>query len=123
MAGTRGADEARHGGAGAVTSKYHAVKVNDPEYGSFDSRREYQHFLCLRLLEAAGEIEGLQRQTPFHLWVNDQHICKYVADFTFMRNGVLVVQDVKSPPTKTPLYRLKKKLMRACHGVEIEEIQ
>lgn len=35
----------------------------------------------------------------------------------------LVVEDVKSPATrKLPLYRLKAKLMKAIHGIEIREI-
>jgi hypothetical protein len=34
----------------------------------------------------------------------------------------LVVEDVKSKPTVTRLYRVKKKLMRALHGIEIQEV-
>jgi len=34
-----------------------------------------------------------------------------------------VVEDVKSEPTKTPIYRLKKKLLLACYGIQITEIQ
>ena len=47
-------------------------------------------------------------------------IAKYVADFTYEdKHGNLVVEDVKGRATAT--YRLKKKLMLACHGIEIVE--
>lgn len=101
-------------------SKYHAIKVHDPEFGVFDSRREHQQFLTLRLLEAAGEISELRRQVPYHLWVGGEHICKYIADFVFARAGRTVIQDAKG--VRTPEYKLKKKLMKACHGIEIEEV-
>jgi hypothetical protein len=34
-----------------------------------------------------------------------------------------VVVDVKSKPTRTAVYRLKRKLMIALHGIEIEEVE
>jgi hypothetical protein len=37
-----------------------------------------------------------------------------------MENGVTVVEDVKG--VKTPIYRLKKKLVKATHGIEITEV-
>jgi len=34
-----------------------------------------------------------------------------------------VIEDVKSPVTrKLPAYRLKKRLMLACHGITIVEV-
>jgi hypothetical protein len=59
---------------------------------------------------------------PFRLVVNGIHICDYESDFTYRRDGKLVVEDVKSKPTVTRLYRVKKKLMRAIHGIEIQEV-
>ena len=35
---------------------------------------------------------------------------------------VYFLEDVKSPVTKTPVYQLKKKLVKALHNVEIMEI-
>jgi hypothetical protein len=40
-----------------------------------------------------------------------------------MRNGRRVVEDCKSKPTMTPVYRLKKKLVAALHGIEIHEVE
>ena len=87
----------------------------------FDSGKEAKRYRDLKLLAAAGEIRDLQLQVPFELTVNGQKICKYVADFTYRdAKGERVVEDAKG--FKTPIYRLKKKLVKACHGVEIKEV-
>jgi len=70
----------------------------------------------------AGVIADLLVHQRFCLDVNGVHICDYESDFSYRRNGRLVVEDVKSRPTVTRLYRVKKKLMRAIHGVEIQEV-
>ena len=43
--------------------------------------------------------------------VNGKKIGYYVADFQYLVNGKTVVEDVKSPATKTPLYKLKIKIL------------
>jgi len=49
-------------------------------------------------------------------------ICRYVADFGYIENGAVVIEDVKSKITKgLPVYRLKKKLMKALYGIDIRE--
>ena len=46
----------------------------------------------------------------------------YRADFSYIEKGVYVVEDVKGgEATKTPVYKLKKALMRYFHGIEIKE--
>lgn len=45
-----------------------------------------------------------------------------MADFSYHENGILVVEDVKSKATKTPLYQLKKKLVKALYGIDVKEI-
>ena len=52
-------------------------------------------------------------------------ICKYIADFRYAETltlGGVVVEDVKSPPSKTPLYRLKAKLFLDNYGFAITEV-
>jgi hypothetical protein len=103
-----------------TASKYHAVKVRDPQFGSFDSKKEYRHWLDLVLMEQAGAISDLERQVPYELSVNGQRICRYVADFRFTRDGQVVVVDAKGVRTRD--YVLKSKLMLAIHGIAIEEV-
>ncbi len=86
----------------------------------FDSTREATAYQLLKIRETAGEITGLQCQTTYDLHVNGILICKYTADFTFIENNQNVVADAKG--MKTPVYSLKKKLMRAIHGITIREM-
>ena len=91
---------------------------------TFDSAAEARRYGELKLLERAGQITGLELQPSFRLVVNNCLICTYKADFRYVTDtphvrGLVVVEDVKG--MKTPVYRLKKKLMLAIHGVEIFE--
>jgi uncharacterized protein DUF1064 len=89
----------------------------------FHSRKEAQRSQELVLLAMTGHIEDLCRQWAFDLRVNGKLICKYIADFTYKENGVVIVEDVKSPATrKLPAYRIKFKLMQAIHGITIREV-
>ncbi len=74
----------------------------------------------LLLLEKAGAISTLSRQVPFLIVINGVRVCKYTADFTYIENGVLVVEDAKG--VRTTAYKLKKRLMKAVHGIEIHEV-
>ena len=86
---------------------------------TFDSKREACRWLQLVEDERAGRITSLERQVRFPLDIAGIHVCDYVADFVFIRDGRRVVEDAKG--MKTPAYRLKKKMMLAIHGIEIEE--
>lgn len=88
---------------------------------SFHSKGEAGRAAELELAEKAGVIRGLQFQVPFELRVNGMKVGAYVADFTYTRNGEPIVEDFKSPATRTAAYVLKRKLMLACYGVEILE--
>lgn len=88
----------------------------------FDSEREAERYSELLLEQQAGTISALKLQEHFSLDVNGFHIADYVADFVYERDGKTVVEDVKSDPTKTRVYRIKKKLMQAIHGIDIHEV-
>lgn len=101
-----------------------------PKYGNkktivdgiqFDSQREAQRYGALRLMVKAGLISNLRLQVPYQITVNEMKVCKYVADFVYEDRGVEVVEDVKG--MKTPIYNLKKKLMKAVFGVVISEVK
>ncbi len=86
----------------------------------FASKREAKRFSELKLLANAGKISGLHLQVPFEIKVNGQHICDYLADFTYRENGQLVVEDSKGFRTRD--YRLKAKLVKAVYGIVIKEV-
>jgi hypothetical protein len=107
-------------------SKYHNEKS-----GRYASKKEAQRAAELQLLERAGAISELKEQQKWLLLpaqrdANGELLereCSYYADFTYRdANGELVVEDVKSEPTKTPEYRIKRKLMLWVHGVRIREV-
>ena len=90
----------------------------------FDSKKEAARYGVLKLLERGKRISQLQLQVKMDILVNETKICDYVADFTYLdEHGNKVIEDVKSEITrKLPVYRLKKKLIKAIYGIEITEI-
>lgn len=89
----------------------------------FDSLKEARRYVELLALLRTGKIRNLERQRRFKIRVNEQLVCTYVCDFLYMQGGRRIVEDVKSPMTrKLPIYLLKKKLLRATLGVEIQEV-
>ena len=92
---------------------------------TFDSKKEADRFISLRLEEKEGKINKLQRQVPFPLIRKSQYgrEIRYVADFVYYRNNEMIVEDVKSAYTrKNPVYRLKKRLMAELYGIVINEV-
>lgn len=90
----------------------------------FDSKKEGSRFLELKYLERSGLITDLKTQVTFVLIEKSQYGRQivYKADFTYTEDGKLVVEDVKSTATKTPVYRLKKRLMAERYGIIIKEV-
>lgn len=102
-------------------NKYHARRTVVDGI-AFDSIAESRRYSELRLMQSAGELNCLELQPSFDLVVNGHKVGVYRADFSYRRvpTGELVVEDVKG--FKTPLYRLKAKMMRAIHGIEVAEV-
>ena len=99
-------------------TKYHAKKTTVDGF-VFDSKAEAARYSQLVLLERSGQIENLCIHPAYPLIVNDSRIGKYIADFSYIENGVQIVEDVKG--VKTPVYRLKKRLVKALYGFDILE--
>jgi hypothetical protein len=88
----------------------------------FDSKWESQRYLYLKSLERAGTVKDLELQVRYNLMVNNEKICAYIADFRYQKQNkdgewYEVVEDAKG--VETPEFKLKKKLMKACLGIEI----
>ena len=102
--------------------KYNARKTEVDGY-VFASHAEARRYSELKLLEeAVGIINGLELQPKFALIVNGEKIGTYVADFAYTDLALQkrIIEDVKG--FKTPVYRLKKKLVEALYGIEIVEV-
>ena len=114
-------------------AKYHNSKVTTVNGETFDSKREYERYCELSLLQKAGVIQNLQRQTKFLLipsqYATDPKTGKeklverpviYLADFQYTRDGKTVVEDTKGFKTKD--YIIKRKLMLHVYGIRIVEV-
>lgn len=98
----------------------------------FASQKEAKRYCELRLLQKAGEISHLEIQPKFKLHVNGSPLkyesgrpAVYIADFAYFdpSRERRIVEDVKSPATKTPVYKLKRALVEAIYpAVKIVEI-
>lgn len=113
-----------------MVAKYHNKKVVY-DGRTFDSIKEKNYYINLKLLEKAGKIKDLELQKEFELQpsyrLNKKTNRKiiYRADFTYKttEDDKLHVIDIKSPITaKEKAYRIKKKLFEYKYGIEIEEI-
>ena len=102
-------------------NKYRNVRVEFDGH-KFDSKREANRYIYLKSLEKKRVIEKLAIHPEFVLEVKGMIICKYIADFSYFSDGRFIVEDVKSPVSKTPVYRLKSKLLKALYDIEITEI-
>ncbi len=106
------------------------AKFGRSKYGSrktvvdgitFDSKREAEYYSTLKAMECVGRIRDLELQKEYRLEVGGVLICKYRADFVYwdVASSAQVVVDVKG--YRTEVYRLKKKIMKAILGIEIQE--
>ena len=106
-------------------SKYHSTptEVNGIR---FDSKREANRWAELRLMERAGTIQKLKRQVKYLLIPSQYRDGKciereaaYIADFVYIKDGHLVVEDCKG--FRTPEYKLKRKLMLERYDIRLVE--
>lgn len=95
----------------------------------FDSKKERRRFLELKGMYEAGLITDLKLQHHFTIKEafkdasgNAVRRVEYIADFTYFKDGVFVIEDVKSNATRqNAVYSLKKRLM-ADLGYRISEV-
>lgn len=108
----------------------------------FDSIGERDRYFYLSEAQRRGEIKNLRCQVKFPMVVNDLHVCDYFADFVYEKHTsprlvinksearlcnldlvdfVEIIEDFKG--VQTDVFKLKRKLMRACHGQEIKIVK
>ena len=117
-------------------TKYRNVPTISQSGEKYRSKKEMKRHEELLLGQRGGVIKGLKREVPFRLLPrqtrmdgSNERECSYIADFTYRvvgdwvlaKDGDLIVEDVKSPASRTPLYILKRKLMLYIHGITIRE--
>lgn len=103
--------------------KYRNIKTVVDGY-TFASVKEATYYGKLKMGLFAKEISSVILQPVFRLVVNEQLICKYVADFEVKyMDGRHEIIDVKSDITrKNRAYRIKVKLLKALYNIDIVEV-
>ena len=103
-------------------SKYRARRSE-----GYASAKEAQRAKELELLEKLGEIRRLEKQVSFELIPRrgSEPAVTYRADFAYEQrhqdgSWAHIVEDVKG--VRTPVYKLKRRLMLWRHGIIIREI-
>ncbi len=112
-------------------TKWTAVRTKCAQGKAHGSKAEARRCDELHLLQRAGEIIELRAhpQPVYALTVSGPcrltNVGEYRPDFDYRdaKTDRFVVEDVKGRPGDTPVYRLKKKLVEALHGVKVTEIR
>jgi len=102
-------------------SKYKNNKVTVDNI-QFDSKSEAARYSQLKIMEGKGLIDNLELQPAFIIQDSckimyegkkkTQLKIKYIADFMYIEDGKVIVEDVKSLFTsKDSVYKIKKKMM------------
>lgn len=122
-----------------ISGKEPVTEVKASKYGNvktvidgikFDSAKEGNRYLQLKMLEQTGAISELRTQVKYVLIDDDRlkYRLSYIADFVYVENGVTVVEDVKPFSKKkgefylTPLFKRKAKLMERKYGITIKKV-
>lgn len=91
---------------------------------TFDSKREAAYYGELKIREKLGEVSAVELQRPFKLLgPKGELLCTYKCDFAFWDHIVdrFRVIDVKGIETRD--FKIKKRMMRAMNGIEVEVVK
>ena len=111
--------------SGRIPHNY--VRVGDEQ---FDSQAEADRYMELRVMQKAGIITCLVCHPKYDL-IPTQKVPgqrafrphRYTADFTYVRDGQVIVEDVKSVRTREERdYIINRKLMWMIHKIYVHEV-
>lgn len=106
---------------GSRSGKYNAVKVKRDGH-TFDSKAEAKRYGELKLLAKAGHIQNLIVHSRWQLKVQGSVICFYEADFEYIENNRVILEDVKG--VATAVFKLKAKLFKALYpGIQLKVLK
>lgn len=105
-------------------SKYNSVRVrwNDMWFDSIYEMNAAKKLESMRRAKAMRDrVVAIEYQVKFPIVMNKAKICDYIADFVVeFADGRIDVIDAKG--VRTSVYRLKQKMMKAVHGIDIVEM-
>lgn len=121
--------------------KYYNKKI-EIDGIKFDSIKEYKRYLFLLNAQSNGDISELKLQPSFDLLPAQylREVCQlktktihklkllerpvvYIADFSYMKNGELIVEDVKISKKLLPTeYILKRKMLLFFYSIQVRQV-
>ena len=127
-----------------VPKKGNKYKNEKVEYDGikFDSKRERDRYMVLKDAERRGVISELKCQPKFTLIPAqyheeerqlktkvkivdkfDFHAITYTGDFQYVKDGKVVVEDIKISPKLIPVeFKIKEKMMYYFHKIRIRRV-
>ena len=90
------------------------------KYTYFPSRKEYNRYVELTLLERSGHIDAgsLELQPAYKLHVGGRSF-KVSFDFRYRIHGKEVIEDVKTSGTNTDLSKIKRAMAETEYGIKV----
>jgi hypothetical protein len=90
----------------------------------FASKKEGRYYSELKIRETAGEVGGVELQRRFALLGQDGTlICVYVADFCFWDHVADRFRCIDVKGVETDVFKIKRRLMKACLGIDVEVVK
>lgn len=91
-------------------------KYGNKPINGFDSTSEYYRWCRLNAMLSKGEISNLKK----HVLYKYKDGTGYEADFTYIKDGELVVEDVKSPALRyQPKFLANRRKMKIEHNINV----
>lgn len=107
--------------SGKKQSKYHAKRTPNGDGTFSDSRKEARLDAGFMAMVKNKGVLRVVRKDRFPFEINGIKICAYESDWTvYYKDGRKEVFDAKG--VKTPVYKIKKKMMKAFYGIDIQEV-
>ncbi|MGA2091787.1 MAG: DUF1064 domain-containing protein [Sedimentisphaerales bacterium] len=104
----------------APSNKFRNIRSANGDGTFSDSRKEARIDAEYQTLLRCGQLKKVERKKRFPLVVEGVKICDYECDWVVTdKKGETAVIDAKG--FKTPVYKIKKKLMKALYGIDIIE--
>jgi hypothetical protein len=117
-----------YGPEGQLPSRKYRNQPQREDGHNFASKAEVRRYFELKTMQAAKLISELKVHPEFALHSPDpngipRRVCAYIADFSYQRDGKLVIEDCKSSVTRVhSTYQLKRRMIEAEYGISVVEI-
>lgn len=90
---------------------------------TFASKAESAYYAKLKQRETAGEVANVELQKRYAMTIGGFLICTYVSDFDFYDITEKRQRTVDTKGVITDVFRIKRKLMKAIHGIDVEIVK